>query len=274
MKTTQLLKYIGCALSLILVISCQSIENKLSKSWTPIELPDDIFYSGRMDIINLTGDQLNKMMTPISFLDFHSNGNYSSYFYKYNHGTWEKKDDYLLLKQNTGKIDTILFKSLSNDTLTLGFKEEDSYKYFKFVGFENSKDPKENPFLIENNKWRIQATKNENNDQIKSRILNHLTYYKLYFQLAVDKKIFKIDAKTLPSPIEITQYGVRPNPESSFNNWRFYFHSEVNFNASKVLIEKHLNSTTYPIGNGSGDKQLFDLFSRLEEGFRNDSSKL
>ncbi len=70
MKTTPLLKYFGYALSLFLVISCQSIENKLSKSWVPIELSDDIFYSGRMDIVNLTGEQLNEMMTPISFFRY------------------------------------------------------------------------------------------------------------------------------------------------------------------------------------------------------------
>lgn len=274
MKATKFFYVLILITSLFAFLSCQSIEKKLANSWIPVPLPNDIFYSGKVEIVNLTGDQLDEMMTPISFIDFQSDGKYSSYFYKYNHGTWEKKEDYLFLKQSTGKVDTILFKSISNDTLTLGFKEKDSYRYFKFTGFENSDDPSENPFLVENNKWRIESKTNETKDQIKNRILNHIRYYKLYFKLAVDKKIYKIDARTLPSPIEITQYGISPNSDPTFNEWKFYFKTTDNYQLACKMIESHLNVNRYIVGNGTGDKQLFDLFENFEKGFTKDPLNL
>lgn len=258
----------------VIISSCSKNKSEeiSGKSWISLAEEQDFSQQGfgGLEIIDFT-NEVNNLMFPISFMDFQKDGTYSLYFSNYDYGKWENKDSLIILKSLVkSKTDTIYFEKAKGDTLTLFIHENNSVGAHEFIGFENTNDINENPFLVENNKWRIRAEKKENDKEIIGRLLNHFRYYELYFNLGTIGKLKRIDARNLPSPIQITNYGFSPIPaQSQSTNWEFYFHSQEDFMRSNKLIDDVFRSEKVKWNTAVTPTETYsDGFKQLQAIFR------
>src|ERR1700744_5670164 len=92
-------------------------------------------------------------LNPVSFLELRPDGSYTRDFGGYDYGTWEKKDQQLLLTTPQHKTFVYTIDDLSSKELQLTVAKNR-------VGHFESKplpaaSPGEDPFSVDNNQWRI-----------------------------------------------------------------------------------------------------------------------
>ena len=182
-----------------------------------------------------TSQNENAEANPASFLYLQPDNTYTRDFKKFEFGHWKRNDSVLLLT-NEQKI-TISFpirlllgnelQLVSAQGTILNFEQQ----LAKFPSSAN------NPFSIENNQWRIEATKKETEQEIKSRLRNHFRFYETYFKWALDAKLSSIDVRSTPSPIKIYGNGFAlKNFDELPASWRSYFYDEEDCQKANDMI--------------------------------------
>lgn len=183
-----------------------------------------------------TIDNENAEANPASFLYLHPDNTYTSDFNKFDHGHWNRNDSALLFI-NQQKI-TISFpiRRLSGNELQLVSAQG------TILNFEqqpaNFSSPGDNPFSIENNRWRIQAAKKETEQELRNRLRNHFRFYEVYFKWALDAKLNSIDVRSTPSLIKIYGNGFAlKNFDELPASWRFYFFDEEDCRKANDMVK-------------------------------------
>jgi hypothetical protein len=187
------------------------------------------FYSYSSD-----SKDVDNSITPANFLSLQPDGSYTRDFGKFEHGTWEEKDSKLYLKSNTGTIEFPV-KSFFRNELQL-VSNKGTILHFESLA-RNFSSKEQDPFAVENNLWRIPATKKETEQEIRSRLKNHFRFYELYFIWALKSQFQSIDVNSTPSLIKIYGNGFElKSTEQLSATWKSYFFDKEDCNnASKIV---------------------------------------
>ncbi|MBG9378596.1 hypothetical protein I5907_20355 [Panacibacter sp. DH6] len=154
---------------------------------------------------------------------------------QYMHGNWhyDKTSQHLLLDDASGdalditvRVDSITGTRLifdidqfSLNKIVNRHSSADNYydlllnkaycQFYLDLDRDKYNDIKDDPYSIENNKWRIQPSAAESDAQIKDRVLNHLHFWKLLF---ADGQQFErpfISYNWFDSPLVVASNGVQ-----------------------------------------------------------------
>ena len=175
-------------------------------------------------------------ITPASFLNLQPDHTYTRDFKKFEYGQWKRNDSVLLLT-NERQITTLFpVKLVSRNELEL--KSSEGY----ILNFEQQparfSSPSNDPFSVDNNHWRITATKKETEQELRSRLKNHFNFYEAYFKWALDAKVSSIDVRSTPSPIKIYGNGFAlKNFDELPASWRSYFYDEDDCRIANDIIK-------------------------------------
>jgi hypothetical protein len=210
--------FLGC----VFAISCNFSGNSVSRLW---------FYT-YSDILRGGDTTLN----PTSFISLLKDGTYTLDFGTFDYGTWEYKNKKLLLRSY--KNENVIFPVASVSGNEMQLKSNDkqiSHFESQPSSFETTA---ENPFIKENNLWRIAAGKKESDVEIKSRLLNHLRFWELYFKWALQNNIQSIDVRSMPTLIKIYGNGITIKPYNTLpQKWMLYFYDEEDCRKANGMME-------------------------------------
>ena len=174
--------------------------------------------------------------TPASFMNLQSDHTYTRDYVGFDYGRWELKDTMLILKSTNGNTISFPITYLSGNELRLSTAKGTIVNFESQSG--NFSSAAENPFSLENNQWRIRATKKESELEIKNRLLNHCLFYEVYFRWALANKLNSVDVRSTPSLIKIYGNGFAlKNFEELPPSWRSYFYDVEDCRKANDLIK-------------------------------------
>lgn len=238
------------SLILLFSVSCNFSGNSISNLW---------FYT--YNDASAGGDTT---LNPTSFISLLKDGTYTLEFGTFDYGTWKYKNDELVLNSYTNKKITFHVNSINRAEMQLTSNNQTSH-------FENQptefKIPEENPFIKENNLWRIAAAKRESGTEIKHRLINHLRFWELYFKWALENNIQSIDVRSMPTLITIYGNGLTLKPYNTLpQKWLLYFYDEEDCRKANGIMEDVLRkeNIAWP-HTDSKYKAFISVFQQLQQ---------
>ncbi len=127
-------------------------------------------------------------------------------------GKWGVKDDMYIRVTDGGRgFDDFrtIFEGFDNGILKLTEIVNSGGEKLKFV-WHLMKIEKGDPvklFEPEFNKWRIKATRSESDEELKSRLVQMLNFYSVYFKLIADNSSYFIPGRII-LPLKFYQHGI------------------------------------------------------------------
>ena len=206
----------------LFLAGCNFLNNSISRLW---------FYT-----YSDTFTDSDTTLNPTSFISLLKDGNYTLDFGTFDYGTWEYKNHELLLRSYTNKKIAFPVNSVTRSEMQLKSNDKQTSH------FESQpsafKTPEENPFIKQNNLWRIAAAKRESDKEIKNRLLNHLRFWELYFKWALENNIQSIDVRSMPTLITIYGNGITLKPYNTLpQKWISYFYDEEDCRKANGIME-------------------------------------
>lgn len=164
----------------------------------------------------------DSLLTPSSFLNLKRDGTYTSDFGSFEYGHWTKQDDELLLTDTGNKTTRLHVNTLTAKELQLVTNKG------MVINFEGQRlkasRKQDDPFSLENNRWRIKAIHKESEAEIRNRLINHCQFWVAYFNWANESQQETVDVRSTPTPIKIYGNGFSLKPFSDLPyEWRSYF---------------------------------------------------
>jgi len=177
----------------------------------------------------------DSLLTPASFLNLKRDGTYTSDFGSFEYGHWTKQDDELLLtneankttRQHINALDVNELQLLTNKKIVANFEAQPDR-------FSKKED---DPFSVENNRWRIKATHKESEEEIRNRLINHCRFWVAYFNWANENQLQTVDVRSTPTLIKIygNGFGLKPFLELPIT-WRTYFYDNEDCRIANNLM--------------------------------------
>ncbi len=204
------------------------------------------------------------ILTPVSFLSLYSNGTYTRDFGKFEYGRWTEENSLLTLINAANKKTEYKIKYTWPDTLRLRAKNETA------ANFEGQPTlpatAAEDPFSLQNNQWRINATHKETDKELSSRLINHCRFWEMYFTWALNKKIDYLDVRSTPSLLKIYGNGfVLRLFENLSDEWKAYFFDEEDCHKASDMMANVLSQKKIIIEHKEDKYKMFiSMFQQLE----------
>jgi len=82
-------------------------------------------------------------------------------------------------------------------------------QFYLDINRDRYSDLKDDPYSIENNKWRVKPFEQETNKQIKERVFNHLDFWQNLFADAQEKERSYVAYSWFDSPLVVAENGVK-----------------------------------------------------------------
>ena len=196
--------------------SCQSEKEQLAKTW---------FFT--LENRKSTGPRKDPVLTPANFIHLEKNGQYSANLLQFETGNWIVNNGMIELQSSSKQVQKLRIINSSAKELALDIQPDNADDcQMLFSGIEDPfKDPKENPFDVSNNQWRIAAVKKETDAEIRARIGNYFHYWERYFSWALAAKIDYLDVRSLKGPVKIYGNGFALVPfEELTEEWHTHFY--------------------------------------------------
>lgn len=164
---------------------------------------------------NDAGIRLN--LNPSHFLCLQPDGNYSMDFGSYEYGTWKLMDNVIQLTDSDRKIKGLEMQMLGRDEMMIITQSPGGGRTgWHFESSRIKVKPSDNPFAIENNRWRIKAVAKENDEAIAERLRNHFRYWEKYFYWGMETEKTSLDVRSLAGPLKMYGNGFKLIP---FEDW-------------------------------------------------------
>ncbi len=208
-------------------------------------------------------------ITPASFLYLAPDHTYTRDFKKFEYGQWKRNDSVLMLTNEQQVTTSFPIKLLLGNELRLKSAERPILNFEKQPAkFSSAAD---NPFSVDNNRWRITATKKETEQEIKNRLKNHFGFYEAYFKWALDAKLNSIDVRSTPSPIKIYGNGFAlKNFDELPASWRSYFYDEDDCQKANDIIKDIFEKGDIAWAQTDNRYKMFiSAFQQLEQKISN-----
>ena len=242
-------------LSLLSLTGCIFTGSSLTKLW---------FYTYS------TGGATGKdtLLTPVSFLELRPDGSYTKDFGRFEYGTWTRKDQQLLLTDQQHKTSAFRFDGGRGKDMQLTLAND-------LVGnFESqplpSDKPAEDPYSVENNRWRIPATHKESDEEIRRRLSYHCRFWETYFGWALHKELDIVDVRSTPTPIKIYGNGFALKSfEDLPPTWKSYFFDEDDCRKANDLLKNIFEQKTIAWAHTDSKYKMFlSAFQQMEQFLR------
>lgn len=237
------------------MMSCQTPHEKIAKLWL-------FTHYSSLSNAKETG------LSPASFLLLEPGGSFTRNFPAFESGRWKLDNDELSLYNGTNK-------SASYKVSTDGHNMRLTMEEKGLVNFESSplniEKEDENPFTVNNNKWRIKASHKETDSEIRDRLLNHLAYWESYFTWALNNNLQSIDVRSAPTPIKIYANGFTIKPLTSLpRKWINLFSDEQDcIRANEILQEEVKKASIVWPQTESKYKSFISAFQQLQNSMNN-----
>jgi hypothetical protein len=203
-------------------------------------------------------------LTPASFLCLQKDGTYTRDFGVFDYGHWSYKDLKLHLASQRSQSTDLNIQSLGFNEMTV---DMDGGK-INFDGqvLATAKDP-ENPFSLENNKWRIPAAQKEDSAALCLRLRNHCRFWEVYFTWALDTKQEIVDVRSTPTPIKIYGNGFALKPvKDEPARWRTYFFDEEDCAKANRILDDAIRNHDIALAHTDNKFKMFiGAFQQLED---------
>lgn len=237
--------------TILLQTSCISKKEQLSALW---------FYT----FSTSEGDSGNIKLTPANFIDLKADGTYTMDFSGFDYGRWESEGKSILLSNQQSKKIVLPIMLLKTKDMQLQIGKGAIANFESRPGTFTSNSL--NPFSIENNQWRIRATKKESEEQIKKRLKNHCKFYEVYFRWALDNELKSLDVRSTASAIKIYGNGFSLKaPEELPDNWRFYFYDEEDCIKANNILKNIFEQNDIAWSNTDNKYKMFiSAFQQLQ----------
>jgi hypothetical protein len=209
----------------------------------------------------------DSLLTPANFIALHPDGSYTRDFGSFEYGTWQEKDNRILLTNQTGKIIPIHYNYSLAQPRELQITTPDgvpgNFERQPWPGIK----PAEDPFSKANNQWRIPAGRKETDQEIRQRMLNHCRFWETYFTWALISRIETIDVRSTPTNIKIygNGFGLKPFEELPAT-WKSYFYDAQDCQKANDIIQHIFEKNTIAWAHTDNKYKMFiGAFQQLEQ---------
>lgn len=156
------------------------------------------------------------------------------------YGTWqydaEKK--MIVLKASDGSKSEYKIAAVGpKDMIVLNSSSNSATKLTYLAGGVRYKDKSEDPFYIENNRWRIKPTKSESDEQVHQRLKAFVYFHILFYRDNLERKEKLISFYGFPSCVKWYGGGIGMiNVEDLPGNWiACFYNKEQAVKAQKIM---------------------------------------
>ncbi|HVU55580.1 MAG TPA: hypothetical protein VHD83_11020 [Puia sp.] len=207
-------------------------------------------------------DDRDSLLNPANFLECQKDGTYTRDFGHFEYGTWRMQDHKLYLTDNQHHT-TDYFVDLSRPKemrITIRGGYTASFERLPLP------DKKEDPFSVENNRWRIPAAHKESDAEIRRRLYDHCRFWETYFTWALDNEVSAIDVRGTPTNIKIYGNGFTLKPLDELPAaWRSYFFDKEDYTKANDIIKEifRTGNIAWP-RTDNRYKQFIGAFQQLE----------
>jgi hypothetical protein len=204
--------------------------------------------------------------TPANFIFLEPDGSYTRDFGRFfDYGRWTKSDSMLQLVNHKDSTIRFSIRRLTGTELQLVNPKGLLLIFDEQPGKFSSAS--ENPFSIENNQWRIPASKKENEQELKDRLKNHFRFSELYFKWALDSDIPSIDVRSTPSPLKIYGNGFALKEfEVLPAAWRSYFFDEDDCRKANEILKEIFKKSDIGWAHTENKYKMFiSAFQQLQQ---------
>jgi hypothetical protein len=208
------------------------------------------------------------LLTPASFLEIRADGSFTSDLGSFEYGRWSRKDQQLSLTNQEHKTLTFSLNSINHQEMQLATRKGIP------LNFDSQPLPParaaEDPFCIDNNRWRLPPARKESDPAIRNRLFNHCQFWETYFTWALNNNITTVDVRSTPTPIKIYGNGFTLKPFDELPAvWKSYFFDEEDCRKANEIIEDiflHKNIAWAHTDNKY--KMFIGAFQQLEKYLR------
>jgi hypothetical protein len=202
---------------------------------------------------------------PSSFLYLEPDHRYTRDFNKFDYGTWKLKGSELLLTSNQKQVISFPLKKFTeNELLLISGKGTELNFERQPEKFNSAAD---NPFSIENNRWRIPAIRKESDLELRNRLKNHFRFHVVYFKWALNAGFNTIDVRSTPSPLKIYGNGFALKKfEELPDAWRTYFYDKEDCQKANDMIKNLFEKENIAWARTDNRFKMFiSAFQQLEQ---------
>lgn len=156
------------------------------------------------------------------------------------HGTWQydAAKKMIVLKASDGSRGEYKIAAVGpNDMIVLNSSSNSSTKLTYLADGVRYKDKSEDPFYIENNRWRIKPTKSETDEQVHQRLKAFVYFHILFYRDNLERKEKLISFYGFPSCVKWYGGGIGMiNVEDLPDNWiACFYNKEQAVKAQKIM---------------------------------------
>jgi hypothetical protein len=202
-------------------------------------------------------------LTPVSFLSLYNDGTYTRDFTAFEYGHWNTQNSQLFL---ISKNQTTIFniKYTWPNTLLLSDGKGTIANFEGQPSTFSSAD--EDPFSLQNNKWRIPATHKETDRELLNRLLNHCRFWEMYFTWGVKNKIDYLDVRSTPTLLRMYGNGLKLKSYQNLpETWHTYFFDEEDCGKANDLMQDILEHNNVAVPHTQDKYKMFvSIFQQLE----------
>jgi hypothetical protein len=207
-------------------------------------------------------------LTPASFIELRPDGSYTRDFGEFDYGNWTQKDQQLVLSSYQHRTDILTLGNvtLKEMQLTLSKGVSGNFDGLPLPGDKASEDP----FSVDNNRWRIHALHKESTAEIRHRLYNHCQFWEAYFKWALDKSLSSVDVRSTPTAIKIygNGFGLKPMEELPAA-WRAYFYDKEDCQRAHDIIQDIFEHKTLGWAHSDNKYKMFiSAFQQMENFLR------
>ena len=205
-------------------------------------------------------------LTPANFLELREDKTFTSDLGKFQSGHWDFKDQQLFLHADNGEINILLVNFLKSKEMQVQTGKSNAANFDGLPVPEIVKDPFSRP----NNIWRKTATAKETDEQLKSRLRNHCTFWVSYFNWALENELTTVDVRSTASPIKIYGNGFTIKSYSNLPEiWKGYFYDSADCARATTILENIVRTHTIAWPHTDNKYKMFiSAFQQMQHWLR------
>jgi len=141
-------------------------------------------------------------------------------------------------------------------------------QFYLDVDREQYSDLKNDPYSIENNKWRVKPFEQETDKQIKERVFNHLDFWQNLFADAQEKERSYVAYSWFDSPLVVAENGVKLEfYDEHKREWDQNFYDSTDANKGYQMMRKCFSKKLKFMETDDKYKRHEDVIKQLKTNY-------
>jgi hypothetical protein len=207
---------------LVLLASCTANENQLAKAWI---YNDEQTGEGREIVQDHSGPA--HQFSAANFIDLQPDSTYTAYFTSFDHGKWYFKENNVILVNSKKQVSEFAVNKVDGKEMICTGRAD--HITLRLNGYKNKfEGAVDNPFSVENNRWRLKPSHPESDKEISERLKDHFRFWEKYFQWGIDSKVSYLDVRSTPSVLKMYGNGFELEYfDNQFPEWKNNFYDSA-----------------------------------------------